>query len=140
MVESIWNDSILWFITFYTNHSMGFTTTCLSISKNSTIITLHDTFDQMESTFIIYFSLRRVFSINCIICKTSSIVICNIWSWQNNLINSFLNNYTVFRSVTFLFAIERTASNHDLNALSFIWSINQWGFTHICFLQRSIMN
>jgi hypothetical protein len=112
----------------------------LSICENSTIIALHYTFNKMECTFIIHFSLRGIFTINSIICETSAIFSLLICSCQHNLIYFFLDNYTVLRAICFLFWVERTASYHDLYALVFILSIHQRSFTHICCYNDSIMN
>jgi len=72
VIEGIGDNTSLALVSFDTDHGMCLTTSSLSVSKDGSVITIHDGFDQWKSTFIIDSPLVGVFVINSIVSETSA--------------------------------------------------------------------
>ena len=118
MVEGIWNDTSFMLLTsLNTNHCMCLTTSSLSVCKYCSIITIHNGFNQTESSFIVYRSLCWIWPVNCIKGKSTSFSITWILScFYYYLIDLFIYFYDILRSSLYFFGVHRSAPDHDLYA------------------------
>ena len=57
MVEGVWNDTVLGFVTFHTDHRVSLTTTCLAVSEYCAVVSVHDRLNKGKGTFVIDLSL-----------------------------------------------------------------------------------
>lgn len=119
VIKGIWDDSSLALVSFHTDHGMGFTATGLSVCEDSSVVTIHDGFDQWKSTFIVNSPLIWVFVVNSIIGKTSACVSLLIWGCsKDHLIGSFVNLNTIDTAIIFFFRVHWPNSDHNLNAFA----------------------
>ena len=117
MIKSIWDDTFLALVSLHSNHGMGLTASSLPICEYSAVITVHDGFDQGKSTFVIHPSLTRLFVVNSIVGKYSTLVLLTfVWGTEHHLVRAFVNFNTIDTASIFFLGVHRPNSDHYLNA------------------------
>lgn len=120
MMKCPWNDSFHGFVLWITHHCEGFPASCLTICKDSSIVSFEDTFDKWKCTLFIYRCLTRF------LCKYTikSKYFCSLWviSWKNwiqcNRSVCLVNWQTAFTLIFFFFWVHRTNSDHNFHTFS----------------------
>jgi len=123
MVEYIWHNTALERVLVGANHGESFSATCLTVSKNCTIVTSKWVFYHWKSCLAVYILLSWVLIKNSIVFKCLHFVGFSIF-YEWNLISLLINcTISIFFSLYFCFQKWSTSDDN----FNWFWTrSNQW--------------
>jgi len=114
IIERTWHDAPHLFITDHTSHGMRLARTCLTVSKDGTVVALEDVHDDWRRRFLINCTLTNEVVVNQIECELFGIV-CAVWTLNDNLAALLISVYDLGVALADFLRVDRPHTDRHLD-------------------------